>query len=96
MDRLVIVVHGHCDRFTRDAVVEDVAFRAFHQTAERATEFEHQWRDFGMQPLLVIHRREKTDRDDHEGLVLRRPDRHRESVDVRAPQAAGRDIAALT
>ena len=59
-------------------------------------EREHQRRDFGMQPLLVIHRRQQPDRDDDEGLVLRRPDRHREAVDVRAPQAAGRDIAALT
>ena len=48
-----------------------------------------------MRTLLVVHQREKADGDDHEGLVLRRPDRHREPVDVRAPQAAGHDIAAL-
>src|SRR3954447_25849486 len=56
IDRLAIVVHGHCDRLARDAGVEDVAFRAVHQAAERAAEREHQRRDFGMQALLVIHR----------------------------------------
>ena len=73
MDRLVIVVHGHCDRFTRDTVVEDIAFSAFHQAAERTAEREHQRRDFGMQPLLVIHRGQKADRDHDECLILRRP-----------------------
>src|SRR6266568_2898773 len=95
IDRLVIVMHGHCDRFARDAIVEDIAFSAFEQAAKRAAELEHQRRDFGMQTLLIIHRGQKADRDDHEGLVLRRPDRHREPVDVRTPQAAGHDIAMI-
>ena len=88
-------MHGHCDRFAREAVVEDITFGALHQASERAAERDHQRRDFSMQTLLVIHRRQQPDRDDDEGLVLRRPDRHREAVDVRAPQAAGRDITAL-
>ena len=95
MDRLVIVVHGHGDRRTRDAVVEGITLRAFHQAAERAAKLQHQRGDFGMQTLLVIHRSQEADRDDDEGLVLRRPDRYREAVDVRAPEAAGNDIATL-
>src|SRR5438105_9453458 len=65
IDRLVIVVHGHRNRFARDTVVEDVAFSAFEQAAERTAELNHQRRDLGMQTLLVIHRGQKADGDDH-------------------------------
>ena len=80
-------------RLSFDTVGEDVAVGAFEQAAERNTELEHQRRRFLVQPLLIKHRGEQADRRDDVGLILRRPDRHRATVDMRAPGAASHDIA---
>src|SRR5215475_6759163 len=76
-------------RFALQAVVEEIALGTFEQTADRDAELAHQRRHLPVQPLLIIHRGQKPDRDHDEGLVLRRPQRHRKPVDVRAPEAAG-------
>ena len=83
----------HRKRLSFDTVGEDVAFGAFEQAAERSTELEHLRRRFLVQPLLIEHRREQAYRRDDVGLILRRPDRHRATVDMRAPGATAHDIA---
>ena len=80
-------------RLSFDTVGEDIALGAFEQAAERNTELEHLRRHFPMQPLLIEHRGEQADRRDNEGLILRRPHRHRAPVDMRAPGATAHDIA---
>src|SRR5215216_1180430 len=93
LDNLVIIRRWYRKRLSFDTVGEDVALGAFEQAAERNTELEHQRRYFRVQPLLIEHRREQPDRRNDEGLILRRPDRHRATVDMRAPGATAHDIA---
>src|SRR4029077_2719289 len=93
LDDFIIDMGRHRERISRQPRAEDIAVGAFEQVADRSTQFDHQWRDLLVQPFLIIHRREKTNRRHHVGLILRRPYRHREAVDMRAPQAAGDDIA---
>src|SRR5664279_5417128 len=88
-----LIMDWHRKRLARRAIAEQFAVGALEHAADRGAQFENPWRDFLVQPLLVIHRGQKADRDHHEGLVLRRPQRHGETVDVRAPQPAGDDIA---
>src|SRR5690242_478310 len=90
-----IVVGPDRDRLPLEPVVEEIALSAFEQAADRITELDHRRRDIAVQPLLVVHRREEPDRHHDERLILWRPNRHRETVDVRAPQAAGDDITLL-
>src|ERR1700733_6709170 len=95
LDALIIVVRRYRQRFPVHSAAEDIAVGAFQQTADRGAQFQKFRRDFGVQPLLVIHHGQQADRGHHEGLVLRRPERHRQTVDVRAPQATGDDITVL-
>src|SRR5246500_4584123 len=90
-----IVVGPDRNRLPLEPVVEEIALSAVKQRADRGTELEHLRRNIPVQALLVVHRRQQPDRQHDEGLILRRPQRHREPVDVRAPQAAGHDIALL-
>ena len=83
--------HRECLSF--QTVREDIALGALEQAADRGSEIEHRRRHLPVQPFLVEHRRQQPDRGDDEGLILRRPDRHRDAVDVRAPGTAGNDIA---
>src|SRR5262249_37396973 len=83
------------NRLPLEPVVEEIAFSAFEQLADRGTELDHQRRNILVEPLFVVHRRQEPDRHHEEGLISRRPHRHRETIDVRAPQAAGDDIALL-
>ena len=83
-------------RFSIQPVREYISVGALQHDADRGAQLQHLRRDLPVQPLLVEHRRQQSDRDHHVGLILRRPQRHREAVDVRAPQAAGDDIAVFT
>src|SRR6266436_6041280 len=76
-------------------VVEQFAFGAFEQAADRDPQLDHPRSHLLVQPLLVEHGREQPDRHHDDGLILRRPERHRAAIDVRRPQAAGDDIAVL-
>src|SRR5258708_40357922 len=80
-------------RFSLQPIAEQLSVGALQQAADRGAQFQKLWRDLPVQPLLIIHCREQSDRDPDEGLILRRPQRHRETVDVRAPQTAGDEIA---
>src|SRR5882672_1283413 len=80
------------ERLPLQPVAEELSVGALEQAADRRGQFPHPRRDFPMQPFLVKHRGEKSDRDHDECLILRRPQRHRETVDMRAPQAAGNDV----
>src|SRR5258707_164014 len=88
-----IIMGRYRKRFSLQPIAEQLSVGAFQQAADRGAQFQKLWRDLPVQPLLIIHRGEKADRDPDEGLILRRPQRHREAVDVRAPQTAGHDIA---
>src|SRR6185369_33078 len=77
LDDLVVIVGRYWKRLSFHAAGKDVAFGAFEQATDRAAECEHLRRHFPVQPLLVEHRREQPDRHDAEGLILRRPHRHR-------------------
>src|SRR5581483_7425839 len=90
-----VVVGPDRNRLPLEPVVEEIAFSAFEQGADRSAELDHQRRHVLVEPLLVVHRRQQPDRHHDEGLILRRPQRHREPVDVRAPEAAGHDITLL-
>src|ERR1700733_9948767 len=90
-----IMMRRYRKRFALHPIAEDIAVGAFEHAADRDAQFQQPWRDLLVQPPLVVHRRQKTDRDHDEGLILRRPQRHRETVDMRAPQAAGHDIAVV-
>src|SRR5207248_6917254 len=79
-DDLVVIMDRYRKRLSLDAVGEDIALGAFEQAAERNTELEHLRRHFPMQSLLIEHRGEQADRRDNEGLILRRPHRHRAPV----------------
>ena len=78
----------HRKRFSVQPIAEDIAVGALEHAADRKTQIDHSRRNFLVQPLLVIHRRQQADRHHDEGMILRRPDRHRETIDMRAPQAA--------
>src|SRR5580692_3744857 len=69
---LVLVV-GDRKRLPLDPIAEQLPVRAVDHAADRGTQFQKLWRDLLVQPLLVIHRRQKPDRDHDESLVLRRP-----------------------
>src|ERR1700721_632440 len=94
-DGLIVVMRWYRQRFPFHPTVEDISVGALQQAADRDAQLQKLWRDVFVQPLLVIHRREQTDRDHHKGLVFRRPQRYGEAVDVRAPQTAGDDRAVL-
>src|SRR5258708_14618141 len=96
LDNLVIVVFWHGKGFRFQPIAKQFSVGAVEQAADRGAEFAHLRCDFPVQALLVIHRGQKTDRDHHEGLILRRPQRYREAVDVWTPQTAGDDIAMFT
>src|SRR3954471_12140421 len=68
LDHLVIMGR-YRKRLSFDTVGEDVALGAFEQAAERSTKLEHQRRHFLVQPLLIEHGGEQTDRRDDEGLI---------------------------
>src|SRR5690242_1412460 len=89
------VVGPHRKRLAVQPVLEKIAFGAFKQPADGNAQLDHQRRHLLVQSLLVEHRRQQPDRHDDEGLVLRRPQRHREAINMRAPQAAVDDIAVL-
>src|SRR4029077_6261419 len=72
-----IVVGPDRNRLPLEPVVEEIAFSAFEQFADRGTELKHQRRDIPVQTLLVVHRRQQPDRHHDEGLILRRPQGHR-------------------
>ena len=60
-------------RLVLQPVAEQLSVGALEQAADRAGQFAHLRRNFLVQALLVIHRRQQADRDHHEGLILRRP-----------------------
>ena len=72
-------------RLSLQPVVEEFSVAAFKQAADRGAQLQKLWGHLLVQPRLIIHGREKSDRDRDEGLVLRRPQRHGEAVDMRAP-----------
>src|SRR5450756_1983597 len=82
LDDFLIVMGRDRQRFSLQPVVEEFAVGALQQAADRGAEFPHRRRHLPVQALLVIHRRQKPDRDHHEGLILRRPQGHRETVDM--------------
>src|SRR5580698_2876471 len=79
-----IVMRCHWKRLALNPI-EDIRLGAVEQAADGDTQFQHPGRDLAMQPRFVEHRRKKSDRDHDIGLVLRRPHRYREAVDMRAP-----------
>src|ERR1700761_5238730 len=87
----IVVIGPDRDRLALQAVVEDIAFAAFQQRADGGSQLDHRRRHILVQALFVEHGREQPDRNDDECLVLRRPQGHRDAVDVRAPEAAGDD-----
>src|SRR5271165_2252522 len=89
------VVGRGAERLPLQSVVEDVALRRFEQAADGGGKLAHRRRDLVVQPPLVVHRGQKPDRHHDDGLVLRRPQRHRDAIDVRRPKAAGNHIAVL-
>src|SRR4051794_37726348 len=91
----LVLLGRYRKRLLVQPVAEDVAFRALEQATDRLAQCEHRSRHLLMQPRFIVHRGQQSDRDHHIGLVLRRPQRHREAVDVRVPQAAGDDITML-
>src|SRR5258707_9101880 len=76
-------------------VVEQFAFGAFEQAADRDPQLDHPRSHLLVQPLLVEHGREQPDRHHDDSLILRRPQRDRAAIDVRRPHAAGDHIAVL-
>src|SRR5882757_10762639 len=89
----LIIFRWYRKLFPLQPVAEDISVGAFKHAADRGTEFQKPRCDLLVQPLLIIHRGQQTDRDDNVGLILRRPHRHREAVDMRAPKATGNDVA---
>src|SRR5215468_738208 len=85
LDHRVVVIGSHRKRLPVQPIVEDIALGAFEQAANGNAQLDHPRRHLFVQPLLIEHRRQQPDRDHDEGLVLRRPQRQREAIDVRAP-----------
>src|SRR5260221_10090318 len=96
LDDLIVVVCPDRRALALQPGVEQFAFSAFEQAADRDPQLNHPRRHLLVQALFVEHRRKQPDRHHDDGLILRRPQRHRAAVDVRRPQAAGNDIAAFT
>src|ERR1700726_257159 len=67
-DGLIVVMRWYRQRFPFHPTVEDISVGALEQAADRDAQLQKLWRDIPMQPLLIIHRREQTDRDDDKGL----------------------------
>src|SRR5580692_257888 len=82
-DRLV-VMRWHRKRLALDPIAEEIV-GALQHAADHGAQFQQRRSDLLVQPPLVIHRGQKTDRDHHECLILRRPQRHGESIDMRTP-----------
>src|SRR5258708_36150655 len=91
-----IIIGCYWKRLSLQPIVEEFSVAALKQAADRGAQVQKPRRDLLVQPLLIIHGREQTDRDRDEGLILRRPHRHREAVDVRAPQTTGYDVTIFT
>ena len=72
-------------RLVRRAIAEDVALGILQHAGNGAAQFPEPRRDLLVHSVLVEHRGQKADGDDNESLILRRPQRHGEAVDVRAP-----------
>src|SRR3954452_14930281 len=77
---LVVFLGRDRVRLLLQPVAEDVALRTLQQAADRLAQCKHRSGHLLMQPRFVVHRRQQPDRDHHIGLVLRRPQRHREPV----------------
>src|ERR1700722_7489650 len=90
----LIVMRWHRKRLALDPTAEEVVGAPQH-AADRSAQLQQRRSDLLVQPLLVIHGGQKTDRDHHECLILRRPQRHGEAVDMRTPETAGHEIAVL-
>src|ERR1700757_1470890 len=90
-----LVGRGDAKGLPLQPVVEDVAFRRLQQIPDAGCKLADRRRDLQVQAFFVVHRSEQPDRHADEGLILRRPQRHRDAIDVRRPQAAGDDIAVL-
>src|SRR6185312_16970754 len=95
LDDLVVIVGLHGKRLSVDATRQQIPLGGLEEIADGGSQRNHVRRDFLMQARLVIHRRKQPDRHHDEGLILRRPQRHRDTVDVRRPQAASHHITAL-
>src|SRR5262249_48562780 len=67
----LVVVGPDRNRLPLEPVVEEIAFPAFEQGADRGAELDHQRRHIPVQPLLVVHRRQQPDRHHDEGLISR-------------------------
>src|SRR5262245_11149274 len=91
---LIVVVRRHRDRFSLQPVGKDIAV-AVEQRSDGSRKVQHVRRRFLVHPLLVIHRRQQPDRHHDVGLVLRRPQRHGATIDMRAPGAESSDVAML-
>src|SRR6202171_5784041 len=89
----LIILGRYRKRFPLQPGAEEFSAGALKQPAARGAQFKKPRCDPLVHPLLIKHRRQQADRDHDEGLILRRPQRHCETVDMRAPQAAGNDIA---
>src|SRR6516162_256821 len=96
LDDLVVIVGPYRKRLALQTVVEEIAFGAFEQLPDGTPEFDHRRRHLRVQPPLVVHRSEQPDRHHDKGLVLRRPERHREPIDMWAPETAGDHITVLS
>src|SRR3954468_21070820 len=62
LDRLVIT-GWYRKRLPLETTAEDISVGALEHAADRGTQFQKPRRDLLVQPLLVIHRGQKTDRD---------------------------------
>src|ERR1700722_10152693 len=90
----LIVMRWHRKRLVLDPIAEEIV-GALQHAADRSAQLQKRRGGLLEQPPLVIHGGQKPGRDHHECLILRRLHRHGETIDMRAPQAAGHDIAML-
>src|ERR1700694_4382171 len=70
-DFIIIIMGWDRKRLALHAIAEEFAVGALEHAADRGGQFQKPRRDLLVQPLLIIHRGEKTDRDHNEGLILR-------------------------
>src|ERR1700688_1329158 len=68
-----IVIGWHRKRFARDPAGEEFRLGALEHAADRSAQLQKPRRYLPVQTLLIKHRRQKTDRDHNECLILRRP-----------------------